>query len=180
MLVKTITRFLSVLMLLFSSQLWAQESHNTAVEAIRHHRLALTMGNTHILEGRNNGGELIIPSWGLDYEYWFTERLALGFHGELEIQSYVLDRGEENATLEREYPLVGALVLLYSPWKKLLLYGGPGLEVERNENFAFYRLGAAYEIELPHHWDLTPTLFYDKKTDLFDAWSIGLAIGRKF
>ena len=143
----------------------------------KRHRLAAYIGHAHIPRGAE--GELVIPYYGLDYEFWINPKFAIGFHNEIETESYLIIRNNEE-TLERSYPVIISMVGVYNIWKKAYLYAGLGYEFEQTENFALYRLGIEYEFEFGHHWDFSPGVFYDKRQNVFDAWSLGLGIGKKF
>lgn len=144
-----------------------------------HHRIALLLGHTHVPANAEGDG-MLIPSWGLDYEYWFNPRWGLGLHTDLELQTFLIDRSGEDL-LERDYPLVLTLDALYKPWKGLVIQLGPGYELERNENFYLVRVGLEYEIEMGHrNWDLSPSVFYDTRIDAYDSWSIALGVGKRF
>lgn len=157
----------------------ATENHATQERPFPHHRIALLLGHTHV-PANTDGDGIFIPSWGLDYEYWFNRNWGLGLHTDLELQSFVIENGNEDI-LEREYPLVITLDALYNPWKGLVIQLGPGYEFERNEGFYLIRLGLEYEIEIGHqYWDLSPSVFYDNRFGAYDAWSIALGVGKRF
>jgi len=145
-----------------------------------HWRMALLIGHTLVPE-EHAGENFFIPSWGLDLEYWMNHNWALGLHSDLEIETFVVlrDNGEEEA-LERVTPLVLTLDALYKPWKGLVLQIGPGIEIEKEENFSLIRAGIEYEFELNEEWDLSPTIFYDTRFDEYHTWSVALGVGRKF
>ena len=154
-------------------------SHDPAREdRVRHHRIAILIGHTHI-PALQNGRGFLIPSWGLDYEYWFTRSWGVGLHSDLELQTFLIERSESEE-IEREYPIVVTLDALYKPWRGLVIQLGPGYEFEKNKNFFLIRAGLEYEIDLPHHWDLSPSVFYDTRIDAYDTWSIALGVGKRF
>jgi hypothetical protein len=66
-------------------------------------------------------------------------------------------------------------------WKnKLVLQMGPGIELEKTQNYYLFRLGIEYEFTFGEHWDLSPTIFYDSRFDSYDTWTLGLCVGRHF
>jgi hypothetical protein len=150
------------------------ESHRS----FPHFRVAALIGHTLIPE-EHAGKNFVIPSWGLDLEYWFGPYWGLGLHNDLEIETFVILNGAEG-DLERRYPLVTTLDLLYKPWKGLVLQFGPGIEFEPSENFALLRVGIEYEFELTHHWDIAPTFFYDTRLSEYQTWSLALGVGKRF
>lgn len=143
-----------------------------------HFRGAVFISHTFIPAVAENT-RVAIPSYGLDLEYWFNHDWGIGLHNDLELESFIIEQDHEEF-LERDYPLVSSLDLLYRPWKGLVFQIGPGIEIDRNETFFLFRLGMEYEIELGHHWDLYPTFFYDTREDAFTTISLGLGVGKRF
>ena len=172
-------------MLLFPLINWGQHSHTTVSnhDHIDHPswRVALLIGHTLIPEQHANQN-FFIPSWGLDIEYWFSSKVGVGLHNDLEVETFVILRDSgEGDELERITPLVLTLDFLYKPYKGLVLQLGPGYEIEKEENFALFRAGVEYEIEFGNHWDVCPTVFYDSRFDMgYHTWSIALGIGKRF
>ncbi len=41
-------------------------------------------------------------------------------------------------------------------------------------------MGIEYEFELKNHWDLAPSLVFDLKEDVYDSWTLGIAVGKRF
>lgn len=152
--------------------------HDTTDHHFRPFRVAVLIGHTFI-PARHSSERLIIPSWGLDLEYWFNSKWGLGLHNDVELQSFLIEKGADEI-VEREYPLVITLDALYKPWKGLVLQLGPGYELERTENYFLVRFGLEYEIDLPGHWDIAPTFFYDTRDRVYDTWSIALGVGKRF
>ena len=175
--------------LIFILALWAivafgQEGHSgephsvTHEESFKNFRVALLMGHTSV-PSRHNPDHLFIPSWGLDLEYWFSHKWGLGIHNDIELQSFLITEGNEE-TLEREYPLVATLDVLFKPVGGLVLLAGPGYELEKGEHFKLIRFGVEYEIEFGNHWDISPAVFYDTRIDAYDTWSVALGVGKRF
>lgn len=97
----------------------------------------------------------------------------------MEIANFIIGQDHE-AFLEKEYPLVLTLDTLYKPWKGLVIWAGPGMEIDASENSLLFRVGLEYEFELNHYWDIFPTLFYDAREDAYHTWSIGFGVGKRF
>jgi hypothetical protein len=150
----------------------AHDSGHMRVSAVIYH----TYIGTRTSEGKDM---LIVPSLGLDVEYWFSEKWGIGSHNDLELISFEVERGE-SLTLEREAPLLLTVDALWKPWKGLVLLAGPGVEFEREENLFVVRGGLEYELELGSHWDVAPTVFYDSRKDAYDTFSVGIGIGKRF
>ncbi|MTI21774.1 hypothetical protein E1176_12150 [Fulvivirga sp. RKSG066] len=141
-------------------------------------RIALYLGHTLIPEVRSEK-RFVIPSWGLDLDYWFNPKIGLGLHSDIELETFVI-KSEKTEELERNYPLVLTLDALYSPIEGLILQVGPGAEVDRQKSFFLVRMGIEYEIQLTHHWDLSPTIFYDHRIYNFSTWTFSLGVGKRF
>lgn len=155
------------------------QNHDSAEKSFPHFRIAGLIGHTFIPTSVSAQARMVIPSWGLDVEYWFNERIAIGLHNDIEIQSFLIEKdGDE--VLEREFPLVLTLDALYKLPNGLVFGLGPGYEIEPNESFFLIRAGVEYEIELHHHWDLSPTVFYDTRFEANDTWTFAIGIGKRF
>ena len=53
-------------------------------------------------------------------------------------------------------------------------------EFETHENYYVIRAGIELEFEISNNWDLSPGLIYDLKETIYDSWTIGVAIGKRF
>lgn len=143
-----------------------------------HFRFASFISHTFI-PGLSDGGRIAIPSYGLDVEYWFNKRWGLGLHNDIELETFIVER-ENNEFTERRFPVVTTLDLLYHLDSGIVFVLGPGVEFDINEQFMLFRVGLEYELELEHHWDLYPTVFYDMRADAFTTFSFGLGVGKRF
>lgn len=161
---------------------WCQsEEGDTEIEEFRRHRATVMMANTHVPAGDNVGSQgkfYVVPTWGLNYDYWIKPNFALGLHNDLLLQDFEID--VENAEIERTYPVVTTAVILYKPWRNLTLIGGGGREFEKHEDFNVLTMGAEYSIELPRHWELSFNLVYDSKLYAYDSWLFGIGFSKFF
>lgn len=148
------------------------------VENFKHFRACLLIGHTSLPSGEEPS-RVFGASWGLDLEYWPQPRLGLGLHNDLELLTFIV-RKQEGEFVEREYPLVVTLDVLFKPVGDLVVLVGPGYELEKNENFFVLRAGLEYEFEIGKNWDISPTIFYDTRFNAFDTWSFALGVGRRF
>lgn len=144
-----------------------------------HFRLAGLLGQTFIPTAFSESKSMVMSSLGLDVEYWFNERIAIGLHNDMEIATFLIETGE-GEVLERKFPLVLTLDAVYKLPNGLVFGLGPGYEVEPNESFFLIRAGLEYEIELRRHWDLSPALFYDTRFEANDTWTFAIGIGKRF
>ena len=141
-------------------------------------RAAVVIGHT-LIPVEATRDHIFIPSWGLDAEYWHSSRWGVGLHADIEIESFIIlaAGGEE---VERVNPVVLTLDGLYRLDNGLVFVFGPGLERERSKAYALFRLGLEYEIPIAHHFDLAPTVFYDRRLDGYTTWTVGLGVGKRF
>jgi hypothetical protein len=141
-------------------------------------RAAIVLGHTFISE-EHTGETTIVPSWGLDLEYWLDHHWGIGMHNDLELETFII-RVQDEEELERIFPVVITIEGFYKWKNKLVLQMGPGIELEKTQNYYLFRLGIEYEFTFGEHWDLSPTIFYDSRFDSYDTWTLGLCVGRHF
>lgn len=147
---------------------------------IRPVRISMVVSHTYLPTATATGKEsLILPSVGLDVEYWLNPFLGIGLHNDLELLVFEVEK-EENVFIEREYPVLVTLDGMWKPYRGLVFYGGPGFELEPQENYFVFRIGAEYEVEIKDHWDLFPTFYYDFRKGAYDTFTFGLGVGKRF
>ncbi len=172
---------IGLFLLIFYSPVYSQDHSEHSEEAFKRHRISFIWGNTLVPAGKNahnEDSEVFFPTWGLTYEYILSHRFAIGWVNELEMTSYAVEHGNE-AILEREYPFISSIVLIYEPFKGVILHAGPGYEFERNESFFIMKMGADYIFLLPKDFDIGFGFSYDIKNNLYDAWTFGLTLGKR-
>ncbi|WP_370391113.1 hypothetical protein [uncultured Winogradskyella sp.] len=152
------------------------EHHNEKEHDGRGFRIVGVIGHTLV----NNEGldNVFVPSWGLDFEYWFNERWGIGLHNDVEIETFVI-RNAENDEIERVNPLVLTLDALYQFGNGFVITLGPGVELEKEESFYLFRFGIEYEKDISKSFYLLPNLFLDQRFDGYNTWNIGLGIGMR-
>lgn len=158
----------------------SSQEHNLENESFKHFRISPVLSHTYIPTATINGNTtVIIPSLGLDLEYWITEKWGFGFHNDLELLTFEI---EQNHLLkvEKEFPIVVTFDGLWKFYKGFVLVLGTGIEFEKNENLFIVRAGFEYEFEFRKTWDIAPTIFYDYRSNNFGTWSIGIGIGKRF
>lgn len=149
-----------------------ESGHHWRVSAVMSH----TMIPTETAEGATT---LFIPSWGLDLEYWFNEHWAIGLHNDLELETFEVERNN-NEFIRRQFPVVVTADALWMPTKRWVLLAGPGLEFDPRNTLKVFRVGVEYEYHLPDHWDIAPAFYYDFRVNAFDTYSIGVGLGKRF
>ena len=144
------------------------------------HRLTLMLGHSHLSEGiQDNGkkGWKVIPSTGLDYDYWISNHLALGLHNDVMIEDFeVEDHG--NTVLERSKPFASVAVAIFKPKEHVSFLAGMGGEFAHEGNFAVTRLGIEAGWEMKNNWEFGISLLYDIKWNAYDTWIFGFGISK--
>lgn len=152
-------------------------------EAEKKFRVAFGLGHAYIPQASSEGSSFsIIPTIGLDLQYWFGEKWGIALKSDVEIADYVLkESGEEGETIERETPVILSLPILFRPFDNELEFMlGPGIELESNENFSILRIGVGYEFELGNDWDFSPEVLYDLKNSNINSFALAFGVGKKF
>lgn len=146
------------------------------------HSISLIIGHTHIPKGfdrADNNMALIVPSWGLNYVFHFNEKWAIGWLNDMEIATYMVQKSEGDEIV-RERPIITSLVGIFKPNKHIGLLAGFGREFEKHQNFWVLRIGIEIEIEINESWAMLPALTYDVKEEIYDSWTVGLAVAKRF
>ena len=151
-----------------------------------HHQLALVISHAHIPQGIVGTTEkqwLVLGSWGIDYNYWFNDKWAIGLHTDMVLENYkVQQTGEDGVegVLERTFPVSGALMAVFKPGEHIAMMVGTGGEYSKEETLYLIRAGAEYGWELPDSWELALSLMYDMKVDTYNSWVLGLGVSKRF
>lgn len=162
-----------VLSVLFLNTICLAQEHAEAK-----HRVAVVLGHSYV--SLENNEILSIPSFGLDYEYWLSNHWGVGIFTDVELIANATNPTIDGVMVEREYPVVVTLDVLWNPRKHLEFVVGPGFVTEKNKIKSLVRFGVEYDLTLGHHWDVAPNLFYDQKLDGGYAVSMGIGIGKSF
>jgi hypothetical protein len=139
-------------------------------EVFKRHEIALFLGYT---SERAEGG----PTIGLDYAYWFNERVGVG-----PFVDYVAG--------EIEAVALGAGIW-FRPFRRaegLAFYVAPGIDITNEkedgkrswEASALLRLGGTYGFDIGRGLRLMPSFYMDLIAPDKQAFVIGLSIGREF
>lgn len=144
-------------------------------------RISMGLAHTYLPEETSDGAKnLILPSFALDIEYWISHRWGIGLHNDLELLNFEIKEDHDQIFIEREFPILITIDALWKPYKDLVLFFGPGIELEENKNFFVFRTGAEYEIPFHSNWDLSPLIFYDMRDSAYNTLTIGLGVGYRF
>lgn len=176
-----------LVLLIFSifciSQFYAQEHKNYELNEHKktsYFRISASLAHTFVPEETANGTKnVVLPSFALDVEFWINDYWGIGLHNDLELMTFEV-KEDEHIFVEREYPVLITLDLLWKPFNELVVFVGPGIELEPTENFFVFRSGFEYEIPISSNWDLSPLVFYDIRDGAYNTLSIGLGVGYRF
>ena len=164
---------------IYASAPGQDEAHHKAASH-RGLRVSTAIGHTFLPRDTQEGKSMVIlPSFGLDVEYWFTHKWGIGLHNDLELQTFEIQENEETI-IEREFPVLITLDVLFRPMKRLSIYAGPGIELERSQNFFVTRLGIEYEIPIGNGWDVFPAVFHDVRKGAYDTYSLNFGVAKTF
>jgi hypothetical protein len=143
------------------------------------HRITLGLGHTHISQGVIEGSRewFVAPSWALNYDYWLTERWAVGLQNDMIVEQFVIAHGDEEL-LERDRPVAVIPTVLYKPLHWLTLIGGVGVEFASEENLTLTRLGAEVGWHVAADWEVGAGLVWDAKWDFYDSYALDFSISR--
>ena len=172
-----------ILGLFMSTNLYGQSHENEDHHEFKNFRVAVALGHAYIFEASSvNTNLLIIPTIGLETQYWFSHKWGLSLKGDIEIANYLVEDKDNNSnTLVRENPVILALPVLFSPWENHFTFIlGPGIEFEEHENFSIFRMGVGSEFEFGNHWDFAPEIIYDLKDGHINSLTLAIAIGKRF
>ncbi len=169
------------IILLTSTWVYSQhESDTHGSRHLQHHRVALFTGYGLIPGAIDDNGKKkvkVIPVLGIDYEYWFSHKFALGLQNDLELASYAVEKDDQEY-LDREYAFVSALVFMYEPLHGWALFAGPGYEFEHHHNFPLFKIGTDISKSFEGGWSTGLILAYNIK-EVNGSLSFGVTIGKR-
>ena len=179
---------LVVLALLLMTSITYGQDHDAAHDdghEFKKFRVAVNLGHAYIPDASVVESKfVIIPVWGLDFQYWFSEKWGVALKNDVEIAKYTIENKDDHdpdPDLQRANPVIISLPVLFSPWDNGLTFLlGPGIELEQHQNFSVFRLGMGYEFEFGNHWDFAPEFVYDLKDGHINSLTIAIGIGKRF
>ena len=167
-------------MFVLTSVIVTSQEHENEHGNFKHFRISPVISHTFIPTNTSEGDKtVIVPTFGLDLEYWVNEKWGFGFHNDLELETFEIEK-EHELFVEKEFPLVLTFDALYKFKKHFVLVVGTGIEFEKNEDLFIIRAGLEYEVEFGNHWDVSPTVIYDHRSNSSSTWGIGIGIGKRF
>ena len=144
------------------------------------HKLTLVMANSFLKNDfeENPNSILIVPTFGLNYDFLFHPRWGVGIHSDIVLQQYKVETHDGHGTLIRENPVALCAIGLFSPIPSLTLLAGYGIEIEAQENIQLLRFGVEYGFHLPNHWELAFMLEFDRKINTYNSWVFGVGFSK--
>ncbi len=165
-------------MIPFALDAQSELSHTDTDSSEVRFRIALASLNSYVPTVQESE-RMLIPAWGLEFEYFIDHQWAIAGNFELELLNYIVETGEEEA-ISRDYPFIASLLLIHEFNNRLVLSAGYGKEFEPRKNFDLLTFTASYKVPLSQNWDLSPGITYNSRFNAYDSWSLGLAIGKSF
>ncbi len=120
----------------------------------------------------------LVPSFGIDYEYWLSHKWAIGTYNEVVFSNIIIEQDEEEF-IERETSLLFSGVLVFEPLNRVTLFAGTGVETDQNETLMAAYLGAEYAFIRSDDWEVSCNVGYISK-ELYDSFTFGIVLGRRF
>jgi hypothetical protein len=163
----------------------AQETHKEAPATSTHHgmkgahRLTLGLAHTHSAEGKENGEKtwLSVPSWTLNYDYWTSNKWAIGLQTDIILETYVIENAE-GVEYERSRPVTLVPSVLFKPGKRISFIAGVGGEFTDGEDFALTRLAIEYGFHIPGNWEVGAAFAWDKKWQYYNTWGLAFTFSK--
>ena len=158
------------------------------------HIISASINHTVIFSAIKNGENntnITLPSFGINYTYAFSHKLAIGLHSDIILEDFVVkgnDPGlqrsgtEDNntAVIERGTPISSVVLVIYKPVPYLGLMAGAGREFSSHEDFTVIRFGIEAPFHLPNHWEMFGVLTYDINIDAYQSLTYGIGIAKAF
>ena len=176
--------FLTVccLVLFFNPILAQENSHEEHTTTLKRHKVGLFMGNSLIHEVHNThtGKEqyVLAPTFGLDYEYWISHKWAIGTYNEVAFLNIEVEQDHEEF-VKRENVMLFSGVVVYELFPKFSIFAGTGFETDPHHTLWIRYVGAEYAFIQCVNWEVSVAVGFINK-DLYDAFTFGVVIGRRF
>jgi hypothetical protein len=106
------------------------------------HRLTLGLGHTHLSQGQIEGRTdwLPIASWTLNYDYWLSDKWAIGLQNDWILETFVVVHSGDKE-LERKNPWAVVPVAVYKFANRWTGIAGVGAEFSEGHAITMTRLG---------------------------------------
>ena len=171
-----IVAMISIVSTAFSQEEKKEETKEEGLKGT--HRLTLIIGHSHVFGGIKENGEKglkVFPFWGFDYDYWLSNRLAIGVQTDMVVETFEVE-DHENTVIERTRPVTTVAAAIIKASKTIGFIAGMGGEFAHEGSFAVTRLGMEVGWEMKNNWEFGISLVYDIKWNGYDSWGIGFGI----
>lgn len=171
-----------VLATFFSGIAFAQEENVVEEEAEGKHSISFVMSHTYIGGGRDEFGDKTfksVPSFAIDYNYWLSEKFAIGLHTDFLNETFIVESDEEEL-IERERPIAPVVMGSYALSKNWNFGLGFGAEFASGESYFVTRLAIEYVVEIHDGWAVLGALTHDFRANIYNATSVGIGIEKRF
>lgn len=158
------------------------QHHENAHNAIEspYHKVSFVAANSLIkhVNSHNSNSLRLVPVYGLNYDYMFHRKWAVGFHSNIIVQQFKVESHQGHEEIIRENPIALCGVMIYKPHPKIGVLGGYGFEIESHENMQILRFGVDYGFHLPSDWELAVTVEYDYKIKSYGSLMFGFSFSK--
>ena len=147
----------------------------------KHHNISAVMAFSFIpsiVPGEAEREVLAVPTWALNYNFWFHHKWAVGLHNDIILQQYKIERHHDKDELIRSYPFAVKAVVLFEPIHQLAFLTGYGKEFELNEILDVVTLGVEYEIPIRNGWGTSFNLTVDWNVNHYVSMMFGIGFGK--
>jgi len=126
----------------------------------------------------NSDGIFVVPTFGLNYDYFFNPSWGIGLHNDIVLQQFKVERHDDERELIRQNPVAMCGIISIKPHHRWTLLGGYGIELEKNENISLFRFGLEYAIPLKDNWELCFSAEYDHKIKAYSSFMFGVGFSK--
>jgi hypothetical protein len=159
----------------------AEKKETEKEEALKGtHRLSLVLGHSHLSEGiQDNGkkGWKVVPSWGIDYDYWISNHWAIGLQTDMMVETFEVE-DHDNIVIERSRPIAIVAAGIFKPGEHVSFIAGMGGEFAEEGNYTLTRVGIETGWSLKNNWEFGISLLYDIKWNAYDTYVLGFGISK--
>ena len=171
----------------------SESNHAESHDAHKKHVISASINHTVIFGGIKDGDvkSITLPSFGLNYTYFFNHKWAIGLHNDIILEDFVVkesstyqtrstSEGVETTVIERGTPIAACIVGIYKPLPYLGLMAGFGREFSSHEDYNVIRLGLEAPFLLPNNWEVFGIVSYDIMIDAYESLTYGIGVAKLF
>jgi opacity protein-like surface antigen len=145
-----------------------------------YHKITIVTANSLIHNSlqENTNGFLLVPTFCFNYDHFIGNKWGIGLHTDILLQQYKVESHGNGTELVRENPVALTAILSFRPYERWTLFGGYGVEIERNKNIDLFRFGLEYGVPLNDGWELGFALEYDHKIETYKSFMFGIGFSK--